>query len=88
MTEAITNMIAPQLASNPGRICAIVFGPNIGLWGNQFHEDEIRKHCDVVEEILQNPEHRLMYRRITMFSMIVVSLHTPLAQACTLAGLS
>ena len=88
MTEAITNMIAPQLASNPGRSCAIVFGPNIGLWGNQFHEDEIRKHCDVVEEILQNPEHRLMYRRITMFSMIVVSLHTPLAQACTLAGLS
>ena len=31
-----------------------------------FHEDEVRKHCDEVEKIFQDVEHRLIYRRIAL----------------------
>ena len=38
--EALGKVIAPQVASNPERTCAVVMAPNVGRWGNQFHEDE------------------------------------------------
>lgn len=66
MQQATASIIAPQMACNPGRACAIVLAPNVGLWGNMFHEDEIRKHCDEVEKIFQVADSRLAYRRITL----------------------
>jgi len=65
--DALNKIIAPQLASAPERSCAILMAPNVGRWGNQFHEDEIMKHADEIEKLFANPDLRLLFRRITLF---------------------
>ena len=64
--HALTHMIAPTLAANPERTCAVVLAPNVGTWGNMFHEDEIRKHCDEIENFMKGAANRVVFTRIVV----------------------
>jgi len=66
MEDALGKTISPTLASSPERSCALVMAPNVGRWGNQFHEDEIMKHADAIEQLFSNPDLRIIYRRVAL----------------------
>ena len=57
---------ADQIASSPDRSCAIVLAPNCGAYGDSYSTENVRQAKRDVEEILKDPDLRVLYQEITL----------------------
>jgi len=59
-------LASAALAASPARSCILLAAPNVGKWGAEFMEDEITKAAQTIEDLLRDPNMRLMVRRLSL----------------------